>query len=62
MATGYTEPTTEPFDVEAVNAFTTANFGYPLLGYWTFFNKPDAGKILDVKAYLSIYYLQIHFF
>lgn len=47
------EPATEPFNVEAVNAFTKETFGYPLLGYWTFFNKPEAGKLLDEKVVSS---------
>ncbi|TVY80775.1 Bifunctional epoxide hydrolase [Lachnellula suecica] len=44
-AVSYIEP--GPFDLDAINAMTEQTFGYPVYGYWKFFNEPDAGAVLD---------------
>jgi soluble epoxide hydrolase/lipid-phosphate phosphatase len=55
LAVGYWA-TQLPFtDIDAVNEEATKMIGRPLFGYWHFFNKPEAAKILenaDVRIYL----------
>ncbi|KAF2875357.1 Alpha/Beta hydrolase protein [Massariosphaeria phaeospora] len=35
-----------PFDLDAVNAMTEQAFGYPVFGYWKFFDEADAADVL----------------
>ena len=36
--------------VEAYNNMSQATFGYPILGYWYYFDQPDAHVLLDAHA------------
>ncbi|KAF2462797.1 alpha/beta-hydrolase [Lindgomyces ingoldianus] len=45
MAVPYTPPGT--FDLDAFNSFTESLFGYPVFGYWQFFNESDAAELCD---------------
>ncbi|KAL6716818.1 hypothetical protein ACLMJK_004730 [Lecanora helva] len=40
-------PPTGAFDLDAINATTEKALGYPIFGYWYFFNDADAGKLMD---------------
>ena len=42
-----------PFSVDAVNEFSQKLIGYPIFGYWHFFNDPKAGEMMDEKVLLS---------
>ena len=42
-----------PFSVDAVNEFSQKLVGYPIFGYWHFFNDPKAGEMMDEKVLLS---------
>ncbi|KAH6865264.1 Alpha/Beta hydrolase protein [Alternaria rosae] len=59
---GYNSPGTDVNQtfVEAYNNISQATFGYPILGYWYFFDQPDAHVLLD--AHLdSLYSLAYSF-
>ncbi|PVH92933.1 epoxide hydrolase [Periconia macrospinosa] len=45
VAVPYMEPAT--FNLDAINELTIQAFGYPVFGYWKFFNGDDAAKICD---------------
>ncbi|KAH8896927.1 epoxide hydrolase [Thozetella sp. PMI_491] len=47
LNTGYMVPSDQPFDLTAVNEYTTKTLGYPQFSYWEFFTAPDAAKIVD---------------
>ena len=47
LNTAYIVPSDQPFDLAAVNAFTSQIFGYPLYAYWDLFISPDASGIID---------------
>jgi soluble epoxide hydrolase/lipid-phosphate phosphatase len=51
LAVPYTPP--GPFDLDAVNAMTEEFFGYPIYGYWKFFNEPDAADVLARHVRIS---------
>lgn len=36
--------------VEAYNNMSQATFGYPILGYWYYFDQPDAHVLLDANV------------
>ena len=40
-------PPSGPFSIDAINEATEKGLGYPIFGYWHFFNDEDAGKIMD---------------
>lgn len=46
----YLPPSSEKLDFEAVNALTTALFGYPIYQYWHFFTNPSAPALLKSKV------------
>ena len=37
-------------DIDAINKQTTDMLGYPVFGYWHFFNSEDAGEIMTEKV------------
>ena len=41
-----------PFSVDEINKMTEQNLGYPVFGYWHFFNDGDAGKLMDENVYV----------
>jgi len=45
-----------PFSVEAINEITEKTCGYPIFGYWYFFNDPDAADMMnrDVSSSLTV--------
>ncbi|KAL9128269.1 MAG: hypothetical protein Q9217_003031 [Psora testacea] len=47
MGVGYTAPTDEDFSVGAINEMTKKTIGWPVFGYWHFFNDEDAGALMD---------------
>jgi len=49
---GYNAPGTDLNQtyVEAYNNYSQATFGYPVLGYWYYFDKPDAHVLLDAHV------------
>jgi soluble epoxide hydrolase/lipid-phosphate phosphatase len=47
LNTGYMVPSSQPFDLAAVNAFTEKALGYPQFSYWEFFTAPDAANIVE---------------
>ena len=49
MAGGYSAPS-GPFDLDAVNATTMQMINRTTMGYWKFFNKTDAGQIVDSRV------------
>ena len=45
---GYQPPNKEEeFDLDAVNAYATKAFGYPIFEYWNFLTAPDASVVLE---------------
>ena len=40
-------PRSEPFDLEAFNAATTKQVGYPIYAYWELFADPKVGEVMD---------------
>ena len=42
---GYMPPLGQ-FDVDDINNLTETTLGYPMFGYWHFFNAPDAADIM----------------
>ncbi|KAF1971382.1 putative epoxide hydrolase [Bimuria novae-zelandiae CBS 107.79] len=47
MATPYSPVSPNPIDLSAINTRTEKAFGYPIYGYWTFFNQTDAASIIE---------------
>ena len=43
---GY-RPPAGPFDLDAINKMTEQNLGYPIFGYWHFFNDEDAEDMMN---------------
>lgn len=43
-----------PFSVDEINKMTEQNLGYPVFGYWHFFNDGDAGKLMDENVYVHL--------
>ena len=43
---GYLGPSTN-FSVDDANQFSIERLGYPIFGYWPFFNSADAAELLD---------------
>ncbi|THW33582.1 alpha/beta-hydrolase [Aureobasidium pullulans] len=52
---GYNAPGTDLNQtyVEAYNNYSQATFGYPVLGYWYYFDEPDAHVLLDAHGGLE---------
>lgn len=44
---GYMVPSSQHFDLAAVNELTAKTLGYPQYAYWAFFTAPDAARIID---------------
>ena len=38
------------FSIDALNERTERLLGYPIFGYWHFFNEPDASELMDQKV------------
>jgi hypothetical protein len=57
LATPYSPVGPSPFNLTAINTQTETAFGYPIYGYWNFFNETDAASViekhvsLDARAY-----------
>ncbi|KAL8721033.1 MAG: hypothetical protein Q9225_002206 [Loekoesia sp. 1 TL-2023] len=49
---GY-KPPLGSFDVEVINHETERTLGYPMFGYWHFFNSPDAADIMTANRHTS---------
>jgi soluble epoxide hydrolase/lipid-phosphate phosphatase len=47
LNTAYMVPSSQPFDLAAVNELTEKTLGYPQFSYWEFFTAPDATEIID---------------
>ena len=47
LATGYSTPAPEGYNVNGLIAYTRQLLGYPTIGYFKFFNMSDAGPIID---------------
>jgi soluble epoxide hydrolase/lipid-phosphate phosphatase len=47
LNTAYMVPSSQPFDLAAVNEFTEKTLGYPQFSYWEFFTAPDAAEIIN---------------
>ncbi|KAL2828006.1 Alpha/Beta hydrolase protein [Aspergillus cavernicola] len=47
LNTGYMVPSTEPFDLAAINSLTEKIFGYQQFSYWDLFLAPDAPDIVE---------------
>ncbi|KAL8750491.1 MAG: hypothetical protein Q9199_007035 [Rusavskia elegans] len=45
LAVGY-KPPYDHFDVDVINDLTQRRFGYPIFGYWHFFNSAEAADIM----------------
>lgn len=43
----YMVPSSQPFDLAAVNELTEKTLGYPQYSYWDFFTAPDAAEVID---------------
>ncbi|OAL48193.1 alpha/beta-hydrolase [Pyrenochaeta sp. DS3sAY3a] len=54
----YMPPTRQPFDLDAINAFTEATFGYPIYSYWHLFTAPDGPAVL--KEHVDRVYQVMH--
>jgi soluble epoxide hydrolase/lipid-phosphate phosphatase len=48
MAAPYQTPT--PLDLDAINNQTVQFFGYPVFGYWYFFNETSAADVIAQKV------------
>ena len=59
LATGYSTPAPEGYDVDGIIAYTKQLFGYSTIGYFKFFNVSEAGPIID-KHQLSFAELLYH--
>lgn len=46
----YLPPSSDKFDLDAVNQMTTGLFGYPIYQYWHFFTDPSAPTLLKSKV------------
>ena len=53
---GYNVPTGEEFSIDAVDEMAKQIIGWPIFGYWHFFNDEDAGPLMDrnVSIYSTI--------
>ena len=38
------------FSIDVVNEQSEKLLGYPVFGYWPFFNEPNAGELMDQKV------------
>ena len=49
-------PPGEPFDLDATNALTIQKPGYPVFGYWYFFNAHDAARVIrgNLERHLAL--------
>jgi soluble epoxide hydrolase/lipid-phosphate phosphatase len=47
LNTAYMVPSTQRFDLAAINELTEKILGYPQFSYWDFFTAPDASEIID---------------
>lgn len=47
LATPYSPVGPDPINLAAINNKTTAAFGYPIYGYWNFFNETDAAGLIE---------------
>ena len=47
LATPYSPVGPNPINLTAINTRTEAAFGYPIYGYWTFFNETDAASVVE---------------
>lgn len=49
LNTAYMVPSSQGFDLAAVNELTEKAWGYPQFSYWEFFTAPDAPEIIDAN-------------
>lgn len=51
------------FNVDAINATSEKMLGYPIFGYWYFFNDADAAELMDRNVHIRLhcFSLSIHF-
>ena len=54
MDLGYLAPTDQDFSVDDINELTEKTLGWPVFGYWYFFNDEDAGPLMDRNVSGSI--------
>ncbi|KAL9104594.1 MAG: hypothetical protein Q9163_000459 [Psora crenata] len=47
MGVGYSPPTSEEFSIDATNELAKQTLGYPVIGYWHFFNSSDAEELMN---------------
>ena len=53
---GYSAPNPN-FSIDEVNEMSTQIIGYPILGYWIFYNSADAAELLERKVGHNITYI-----
>ena len=46
LTIAYSSPS-DRFSVDAINAYSEEKLGYPVFGYWEFFNDPETAELLD---------------
>nr|POE47151.1 bifunctional epoxide hydrolase 2 [Quercus suber] len=49
LSLAYQPPSTEPFNLDAVNAATEKRFGYRQWEYWNFFTAPDGPALIEAN-------------
>lgn len=47
LAAPYSPVGPSPINLTAINTRTEAAFGYPIYGYWNFFNETDAASVIE---------------
>jgi pimeloyl-ACP methyl ester carboxylesterase len=53
LATPYSPVGPSPLNLTAINTQTQAAFGYPVYGYWNFFNETDAASFIEKHVSLD---------
>ncbi|KAJ4344501.1 uncharacterized protein N0V89_012244 [Didymosphaeria variabile] len=58
LATPYSPVGPNPINLTAINTKTQAAFGYPVYGYWNFFNESDAASVIEKhhESFTSLLY------
>ena len=51
----YQPPSPKAIDMETLSAYTKMKYGHELFGYWLFFDRDDAPKVIDDHVRFSFY-------
>lgn len=48
------QPPTGPFNLDAINDMSEKMLGYPVFGYWYFFNSADAAELMNRNVHIRL--------